>query len=242
MRTSLMIGLAGICAPVLGAMPASEQNALVMKYCAVCHTDQARNGGLSLQHYDAARRDPPLAAMILSKLNNGAMGAAGNGVPDKPAQQAWLLSTKEQAVGATHWFVSRESGVTSASIVRPAPARTAGPAELPVYRVRIACNASTGKGEMELTWSPQPQTGRSITVSVDGNSSLAYELEGRESMGNGSAVQSGLASVFLGSAKGRKMPFPNVSLTVRDLFPGEAVTFPFSQLDQKAREDLRRCF
>jgi hypothetical protein len=36
------------------------------------------NGGLSLEHYDAAKRDPTLAAMILSKLNNGAMGAAGN--------------------------------------------------------------------------------------------------------------------------------------------------------------------
>jgi hypothetical protein len=64
-------------------MSAAEQNALVKKCCAVCHTDAGKNGGLSLEHYDAAKRDPGLAAMVLSKLNNGAIEAAGNGVPDK---------------------------------------------------------------------------------------------------------------------------------------------------------------
>src|SRR5450432_2117870 len=29
------------------AMPVEQQNALVQKYCAVCHTDAVRNGGLS---------------------------------------------------------------------------------------------------------------------------------------------------------------------------------------------------
>jgi hypothetical protein len=33
--------------------------------------------GLSLEHYDAAKRNPTLAPMMLRKLNNGAMGAAG---------------------------------------------------------------------------------------------------------------------------------------------------------------------
>ena len=28
--------------------------------------------------------------MMLSKIDNGAMGAAGNGVPEKAAQHAWL--------------------------------------------------------------------------------------------------------------------------------------------------------
>jgi hypothetical protein len=66
------------------------------------------NGGLSLEHYDASKRDPTLAAMMLSKINNGALGGAGDGVPEKTAQQAWLESTREQAAGATDWFVSRE--------------------------------------------------------------------------------------------------------------------------------------
>jgi hypothetical protein len=36
--------------------PAAQQNALVQRYCAVCHTDAAKNGGLSLEHFDAAGR------------------------------------------------------------------------------------------------------------------------------------------------------------------------------------------
>jgi hypothetical protein len=53
------------------AMPAAQQNALVQKYCAVCHTDAARNGGLSLEHFDAAQAAPSLAAMMVSKLTSG---------------------------------------------------------------------------------------------------------------------------------------------------------------------------
>jgi hypothetical protein len=242
MRIWLTVGFAAIYTPVWAAMPAAEQNALVRKYCAVCHTDTAMNGGLSLQHYDAARRDPGLAAMMLSKLNNGAMGAAGNGVPDKAAQQAWLESTREQAAGAKEWFVSREDGVVSASIVREVPPRKPGFMDVPVYRVRLVCNPSIGVGEMQLTWSPQPQTGRTMTASVDGNAPVEYQIEGKESMGTGGTVQTGHASVLLSHGKGGKLALPNQFLTVRELFPGETVEFPFSELDQNAHAELRKCF
>jgi hypothetical protein len=223
-------------------MPAAEQNALVKKYCAVCHTDAAKNGGLSLQHYDAAKRDPGLAAMVLSKLKNGAMGAAGNGVPDKAAQQAWFESTREQATGAKEWFVSREGSVVSASIIREVPPRNPGSTDFPIYRVRIACNATTGAGEMQMTWSPQPQSGRTMAASVDGNAPVEYRIEGKESMGNGGTAQAGHASVVLSTGKAGKLPLANQSLTVRELFPAETVTFPFADLDQKVRSELRKCF
>jgi hypothetical protein len=238
--------MAGVVAmmytPLRAAMPAAEQNALVAKYCAVCHTDAAKNGGLSLQHYDAAKRDPALAAMILTKLNNGAMGAAGNGVPDKASQQAWLDSTREQAVGAKEWSVSREDGVVTASIVREVPPRRLDSTDAPAYRLTIACNSSTRVGEMQLTWSPQPQTGRTMSASVDGSSPVEYKIEGLESMGNGATVQSGRASVLLSSGKSEKLAFPNQSLTVREVFPGEAVEFRFSELAQKVHAELRSCF
>lgn len=240
MRIWLTVGFATMCAPVWATMPAIQQNALVKQYCAVCHTDAAMNGGLSLQHYDAAKRDPTLAVMILSKLNAGAMGAAGNGVPDKADQEAWVTSTKEQASGATEWFVSREGGVVSASIVREVPSRSANVPDKPLYRVKIACNTASGVGEMQLTWSPQPQTGRTMTASVDSNASVEYRIEGKESMGNSAAVQSGHASVLL--SDGRRFGFPSHSLTVRELFPGETVEFPFWNLDQKARAELGSCF
>ena len=240
MRIWLTIGFASICTPVWAAMPSAEQNALVKQYCAVCHTDAAMNGGLSLQHYDAAKSDPPLAAMMLSKLNSGAMGAAGNGIPDKAAQQAWLASTKEQAAGSGEWFVNREDGLVSASIIRKVPPRRPDVTDNPLYRVRVVCNPSSWVGQIQLTWSPQPQTGRTMTVAVDGNAPVEYRIEGQESMGNGGTVQTGHASVLL--SKDGKLGLPNRSLTIRELFPGETVEFSFSDLDQKTRTDLRACF
>src|ERR1700730_4992142 len=104
--------------PVLSAelMSPGQQNALVQKYCAVCHTDAAKNGGLSLEHFDAAQAPPSLTAMLLSKLTggvllktareaasnasaaafidrkmrSGAMGAAGIPIPDKATIDALI--------------------------------------------------------------------------------------------------------------------------------------------------------
>jgi len=106
----------------------------------------------------------------------------------------------------------------------------------------ILCNPSTASGEMQLTWSPQPQTGRTMTVSVDSNPPVEYKLEGKESMGNGGTVQSGHASVVLSGGKDAKLALANQSLTIRELFPRETVEFPLADLDQKARPELRTCF
>lgn len=228
--------------PELAPMPAADQTALVKKYCAVCHSDAAKNGGLSLEHYDAAKRDPALAAMLLSKLNNGAMGAAGKGVPDNATQQAWIDSTRVQAVGATEWFVSRDDGIVSASIVRDVAPRRPGSSDRPIYRLQMTCNPSTRVREMLLTWSPVAQTGRALTASVDGNAPIEYRIEGFESMGNTGAGQSGHASVVLASGTGAKLGLASRSLTIRELFPGESVAFPVSDLDRRTVSELRMCF
>ena len=202
-----------------------RQNALVRKYCAVCHTDAAKNGGLSLEYYDAAQPDPPLAAMLLSKLKGGAMGAAGLGIPDKPTQEAWMAATATQAEGAGKWaFIgSAESGLKSASIVRGVTSR--------VYRLTL-----TACGQTQLTWSPQPQVDRAFVVSVDGGAGIPHRLEGREQkMGNGSDAATGLASAML------KVPPGVKRLVVSELFPGETVEFPLDELSRKSREELASC-
>ena len=95
---------------------------------------------------------------------------------------------------------------------------------------------------MQLTWSPQPQTGRTLTASVDGNGPIEHKVEGKESMGNGGSAQTGHASVILNNGKGGKLPLASQSLTIRELFPGETVDFPFSDLEHRALEELRKCF
>jgi hypothetical protein len=239
--SSVIAAIVRLNPQVDGIMPAVEQTALVKRYCAVCHTDAAGNGGLSLEHY-AAKPDPPLAAMLLSKLNTGAMGASGRAVPEQNVQQAWIQSTRAQAAGADAWFVSRDRGVVSASIVRDVPSRDPQFSERPVYRVRVTCDPATRVGEMRLTWSPQPQTGRTMTAAVDQRAPIEYPIEGKESMGNGGTAQTGHASAVLSTGKGGKLAVPSRSLVVRELFPGEAIEFPFSDLDRGVRSELGRCF
>jgi mono/diheme cytochrome c family protein len=197
----------------------AQQTSLVKKYCAVCHTDASNNGGLSLQHYDAAVSDAPLAAMILSKLRNGAMGAAGIGIPEPTLRDAWTAATIKQAAGATVWHVT-QTPTLAASIVRQVPVRKPADTNIPVYRLTLSCNPATHHADVQLAWSPEPQTNRTFFVAVDGQPAVAHTLAGQEHMGNGASVTTGLASAML------HVPMPVKTLTVTDLFPGETVTFP----------------
>lgn len=81
-----------------------------------------------------------------------------------------------------------------------------------------------------------------MAASVDGNAPVEYKIEGQESMGNGGTAQTGHASVLLSNGKDGKLALANQILTIRELFPGETVEFPFSELDQKARAEFRKCF
>jgi cytochrome c551/c552 len=236
-----MAGWLVASAPAAALMPPAQQNALVQKYCAVCHTDEAKNGGLSLEHYDAAQANPALAAMLLSKLQNGAMGAAGLGIPDTATRDAWVAATAAQAERARGWTVIRteapgsKTPVLTASIVRDVAPRKRD-ADAPVYRLTLACNIASHKGEIQLTWSPAPQTNRTFSVSADGNAGIPHRLEGREEkMGNGTAGTSGFAAAMLNA------PLPEKTLTIADLFPGETVVFPLGDLDGVARRQLAVC-
>src|SRR5438067_7544564 len=58
-----------------GLLSTEAQNRLVGEYCSVCHDDEVRPGGVSLEHFDAARIDQhsELAERMIRKLRAGMM-------------------------------------------------------------------------------------------------------------------------------------------------------------------------
>jgi hypothetical protein len=164
------------------------------------------------------------------------MNAAGIPVPPKATMDALVHAFTVESAGATNWTVEPSAApVLIASTLREIP-RIAGEAE--AYRLIASCNSATGEGRLQLAWSPVAQSG-SLAISIDGAAVRQYRVEGGESMGNGNGViLHGLAALDLSSPTG----LPAESLTVSQLFPGEAVTFLFADLARDARQKLNRCF
>jgi hypothetical protein len=65
-------------------MPAAEQAALVAEYCATCHSDRGKAGGLSLAGWTPAAADetPDVAERMIRKLRAGMMPPQGARRPD----------------------------------------------------------------------------------------------------------------------------------------------------------------
>jgi hypothetical protein len=218
-------------------MPVAQQNALVQKYCAVCHTDAMPNGRLSLQSFDAARADPGIAAMLASKLRGNALGASGQALPDRATQKALLEALSAVGAASDSWLITRQPPKVTASIVKTQPSEAGGDPNL--YRLSVTCRSDTREGEMELTWSPGvPQSGTVMSATVDGTApAVTRRIEGKEPMGNGQPGTSDPGGVVL-----PRMALPVRTLTVSNIFGGDTAEFSFTAIDNADRARLAVCF
>ena len=134
--------------------------------------------------------------------------------------------------------------VTTVSILRELPtARDGGVAAS--YRLVLTCNSASHVGEMQFDWAPSPKAG-TLLIAVDGNAPSAHRVEGTERMGNGSGGAAGPATVriydSMNGSPAARMSLPVRSLAISNLFPNEAVAFPFGDLTPTARRSLAECF
>jgi hypothetical protein len=234
----LALAVFAASAPVFAAgIPVAEQNAIVQKYCAVCHTDAHPNGGLSLQHFDATEPDPGDAVMVLSKVLDGALGAAGIPAPDETTVEAWKLALTAQAVGSDQWRLKRTSDAVVASIVRAVPTGK----QPDLFRLTLTCRDSR-EAEMQLAWAPGvPPPGQEFSVISDKRVVKIFQVGGTETMGNGTGGTSGPGSIAL-YKQNTLVNLPSSSLVIEDVLPKETVAFPFAELTAENRFALSGCF
>ena len=84
------------------APPADAHAALVKQYCAVCHSEKGKAGGLSLANFDPAHadQDADIAEKMIRKLRAGMMPPPGARRPEGDALKA-LVASLENRVDAT---------------------------------------------------------------------------------------------------------------------------------------------
>ncbi|PYR63557.1 MAG: hypothetical protein DMF91_03130, partial [Acidobacteria bacterium] len=95
-----------------GLLSSEAQNRLVSEYCSVCHDDEVKPGGVTLEHFDAARIDQhaDLAERMIRKLRAGMM----------PPPQA-TSRPPEEAIKA--FAASLEARVDEAAARQPNPGK-----------------------------------------------------------------------------------------------------------------------
>ena len=125
-----------------------------------------------------------------------------------------------------------------ATIVRQAS--RADMADPDLYRLTLTCKPDTHEAGLQLAWSPAtPQQGRIMSVNMDGNTTVTYKIEGKETFGmaNGPGGTSGPGAIMLDIST-----IPEKALTISNLFGEETVVFPFDSLPAAARESFSACY
>src|SRR4051812_21534593 len=119
-RVALKVGLAGLAATLLlsvqlnvsaqqgdaePASPTSSQRQFLDRYCASCHSERLKSGGLSLAKVDLSRpgAQPELFEKVVRKLHTRVMpppGAPQPSAADRLAMLTWLKTSLDAAAAA----------------------------------------------------------------------------------------------------------------------------------------------
>jgi hypothetical protein len=229
-------------------MPVRQQNELVQKRCAPCHSGANPKGGLLLERFDAAVPDPAVARMMLIKIaKDGAISAAGVPVPDDTTREGLVsaLSAAADAAPSDGWRVDLGNdpkgghNIVNASILQELPSTTDAPSA--VYELTVTCGGRTHRGEMTLATylrkgSTVPMTDRALSPANDGSVRFSYKVD---------STPDESARLYVArnntSAPMALIPIPAQTLTISNLFSGESVSFSFSRLSPIVRRQLATC-
>jgi hypothetical protein len=260
MRIALLIaGSLALSASAAELMPLAQQDELVQKYCAVCHSNATPSGGLSLERFLAEGRrpsslfammlskltggasletarnvdtDPNAAAVVNRKMKSGAMGAAGIPIPDKATIDALIHALAMESTDATTGWEFDVSLFSSSLAARP----TSRVSWSIMREFQSAANAAEARAyRLKLTCDAETKTG---------STQLAWAP--MPTRGTLSASVDGAAPVsWSADGSATELTFSRIpadSLTISGLFPDETVTFPFTNFPSFARREFQECF
>lgn len=99
LRAVFVLVPAGVAGASEKTTPYEAQNAVVADYCVMCHSDEARTAGVSLESFDVGRAEEsaPVAEKMIRKLRAGMMPPSFAPQPD-PAEVADLARTLEERI------------------------------------------------------------------------------------------------------------------------------------------------
>src|ERR1700744_3283942 len=93
---ALSVAFVAVSASAFGAQPLSMQGALIGKYCAGCHNEKLRSGGMAITKLDLVHpdHDAPEWEKVVVKLRAGMIPPSGAPRPDKATIQGFAGSVE----------------------------------------------------------------------------------------------------------------------------------------------------
>lgn len=205
----------------------SEQNAMIENYCVICHLDTAMNGGLSLEHFDAATVSPPLATILVSKFTTGVpledilkpeldtqiveeielgkrfgapsvMDIAGLPLPTDGEINGFIMAMAQRTNDAERWHIIEDGEKISADIVRVTSFPVREDQGERDLTYRLVLTCDAASGDGEMLLTWSPVPANgNLEVIVDSNPPLEFVIDEQEAMANGDSGTSAPSSVVL---------------------------------------------